>query len=63
MRFLAKEFAPRLGFDRVLLMPTFVPPHKLKSDMAPAQDLSLIHISGGQKRHSGGGGIFPFRGY
>ena len=35
---LAKEFASRLGFDRVLLMPTFVPPHKLKSDMAPAQD-------------------------
>ncbi len=35
---LAKEFASRLGFDRVLLMPTFVPPHKLKDGMAPAED-------------------------
>ena len=26
---LAREFAARLGLDKVILMPTFVPPHKL----------------------------------
>ncbi|MCI9414858.1 MAG: nicotinate (nicotinamide) nucleotide adenylyltransferase [Clostridiales bacterium] len=35
---LAREFARRLHFDRVLLMPTYVPPHKLRADMAPAED-------------------------
>ncbi len=35
---LAREFAARLSLDRVLLMPTFVPPHKLKTDLAPAVD-------------------------
>ena len=31
---LALEFARRLGLDRVLLMPSYVPPHKLRGDMA-----------------------------
>lgn len=35
---LAREFAACLHLDRVLLMPTFVPPHKLKAGMAPAED-------------------------
>lgn len=35
---LALEFAKRLSLDRVLLMPTLVPPHKLKPDIAPADD-------------------------
>ena len=35
---MALEFAKRLCLDKVLLMPTFVPPHKLKSDMAPPED-------------------------
>lgn len=35
---LAREFARRLRLDRVLLMPTYVPPHKLKENMAPAAD-------------------------
>ncbi len=35
---LAREFAARLSLDRVVLMPTFVPPHKLKTDLAPAVD-------------------------
>ncbi|MBR2338940.1 MAG: nicotinate-nucleotide adenylyltransferase [Clostridia bacterium] len=35
---LAREFAARLGLDKVILMPTFVPPHKLKPDLAPAVD-------------------------
>lgn len=33
---LARAFARRLELDRVVLMPTAVPPHKLKSQMAPA---------------------------
>ncbi len=33
---LALAFARRLNLDKVLLMPTFVPPHKLKPHMAPA---------------------------
>ncbi len=35
---LARRFAAQLDLDRVILMPTFVPPHKLKTDMAPAID-------------------------
>ncbi len=35
---LAQRFREMLGLDRVILMPTFVPPHKLKIDMAPAID-------------------------
>lgn len=35
---LARAFARRLDLDRVVLMPTAVPPHKLKSHMAPAED-------------------------
>lgn len=35
---LAREFAARLQLDAVLMMPTFVPPHKVKSDLAPAVD-------------------------
>lgn len=35
---LAREFAARLQLDRVILMPTFVPPHKIKIQMASAVD-------------------------
>ncbi len=35
---LAREFAARLNLDRVVLMPTFIPPHKIKTEMAPAID-------------------------
>ncbi|MBQ8495685.1 MAG: adenylyltransferase/cytidyltransferase family protein, partial [Clostridia bacterium] len=31
---LAKGCAQLLGLDRVLLMPTAIPPHKIKTDMA-----------------------------
>ncbi len=35
---MALEFARRLQLDRVLLMPTFVPPHKMKQQMASVED-------------------------
>ena len=35
---LARELAARLQLDRVVIMPTFVPPHKIKTQMAPAID-------------------------
>ena len=35
---LAREFARRLSLDRVTLMPTCVPPHKMKESIAPAED-------------------------
>lgn len=35
---LARRFAAQLGLEQVIFMPTFQPPHKLKSDMAPAVD-------------------------
>lgn len=34
----ARELAARLALDRVLIMPTFVPPHKIKTEMASAVD-------------------------
>lgn len=43
---LAREFAARLGLDKVLIMPTFVPPHKTKPDLAPAIDrLAMCRIA------------------
>ncbi len=35
---LARRLADRLELDRVIFMPTFVPPHKLREQMAPAED-------------------------
>ena len=35
---LARKFAEQLSLDHVIMMPTFIPPHKLKTDMAPAVD-------------------------
>lgn len=35
---LARNFAAQLSLDTVILMPTFIPPHKLKTHMAPATD-------------------------
>ena len=35
---LARGFAAQLSLDTVILMPTFIPPHKLKTHMAPATD-------------------------
>lgn len=35
---LARQLADKLGLDGVLLMPTYVPPHKIRTDMAPAED-------------------------
>ncbi len=37
-RHLAHAFAVRLQLDRIILMPTYVPPHKLRADMAPCAD-------------------------
>lgn len=43
---MAREFARRLSLDRVILMPTFVPPHKLRADMAPSEDrLSMCRLA------------------
>lgn len=43
---LALEFARRLGLDRVMLMPSYVPPHKLRSDMAgPADRLQMCRLA------------------
>jgi nicotinate-nucleotide adenylyltransferase len=35
---LARAFARRLSLDEVVLMPTNLPPHKMKKEMAPAAD-------------------------
>lgn len=35
---LANEFVRRLSLDRVVIMPTFVPPHKIKPTLSPAVD-------------------------
>ena len=35
---LARRLADALDLDRVILMPTFVPPHKIREQMAPAAD-------------------------
>ena len=32
---LARGFARRLSLDQVILMPTAIPPHKVKTSMAP----------------------------
>ena len=43
---LALEFARRLDLDRVLLVPSYVPPHKLRSDMAgPADRLAMCRLA------------------
>lgn len=45
---LAREFAKRLSLDRIILMPTFVPPHKLKTQMAPSADrLAMCRLAAG----------------
>lgn len=45
---LAREFAARLSLDRVVLMPTFVPPHKLKTSMAsPGDRLEMCRLAAG----------------
>ncbi|MBW7573577.1 nicotinate (nicotinamide) nucleotide adenylyltransferase [Caproiciproducens faecalis] len=35
---LAKQFAQRIGAQKVLLIPTYQPPHKRAPDLAPGQD-------------------------
>ncbi|QAT49764.1 nicotinate (nicotinamide) nucleotide adenylyltransferase [Caproiciproducens sp. NJN-50] len=35
---LVRQFAQRIGADRVLLIPTKIPPHKVIRDLAPARD-------------------------
>lgn len=43
---LARELAVRLKLDRVVMMPTFVPPHKIKTEMASAVDrLEMCRIA------------------
>ena len=45
---LAAEFARRLKLDKVILMPTYVPPHKVKPEMAPAADrLEMCRLAAG----------------
>ncbi len=43
---LAKQFARLLGLDKVILIPTRVPPHKQATDLAPAKDrLALCRLA------------------
>ena len=35
---LAREFADRLSLDEVLVIPSFIPPHKSAGSLAPAED-------------------------
>lgn len=43
---LAQQFAQRLALDRVLLIPTNVPPHKRAPDLAPAEHrLAMCEIA------------------
>lgn len=43
---LATQFADRLGLDRVLLIPTAIPPHKSAQDLAPAEHrLNLCRLA------------------
>ncbi|NLG93392.1 MAG: nicotinate (nicotinamide) nucleotide adenylyltransferase [Clostridiales bacterium] len=35
---IARQYAQRLGVDRVLLIPTYQPPHKQAPNLAPAED-------------------------
>ena len=47
---LAEEFARRLGLDRVLLIPTRVPPHKAAPDLASGKDrLAMCRLAVGEK--------------
>ena len=50
---LALQFARRLKLDEVLLVPTFVPPHKLKADMAAAEDrLAMCRLAAEEGGHA-----------
>ena len=43
---LAEEAREKLGLDKVIFVPTFLPPHKDNSDIAPAVDrLSMIKVA------------------
>ena len=45
---LARAFARRLNLDKVVLMPTAVPPHKLKTSMAPPDKrLDMCRLAAG----------------
>ena len=58
---LAKEFASRLGFDRVLLVPTFVPPHKLKGRHGRGGGPAGHVPPGGRRAHPQTGGFRSWR--
>lgn len=49
---LVKDFADRLGLDKILLMPTFQPPHKQAHQLASAEDrLAMCRLAAaGDKR-------------
>lgn len=43
---LAHAFTERLGLDRVLIMPTFIPPHKIKkTSVTPEQRLEMCRLA------------------
>ena len=43
---LAEEAREKLGLDKVIFVPTFLPPHKVTSDIAPASDrLTMIKLA------------------
>lgn len=45
---MARALADKLSLSRVLLIPSFVPPHKLRADMAPAEDrLAMCRLAAG----------------
>ena len=49
---LLKEFTQRLSLDRVLLIPTHVPPHKAAPDLASAKDrMEMCRLAAGSQPH------------
>lgn len=48
---LAKQFALQLGADKVILIPTYVPPHKQKLALAPAMDrLAMCRLAAAENQ-------------
>lgn len=49
---LAEEARERIGLDKVIFVPTFLPPHKDNSDIAPAKDrLNMVRLAIKGNRH------------
>ncbi len=49
---LAEEARERIGLDKIIFVPTFLPPHKDNSDIAPAKDrLNMVRLAIKGNRH------------